>query len=170
MTEPRLTFEEHKEGTRHVYRFFEDRIERDWQGPGNSGTDVIRVAHLDQELTEQTFFGYGTARRFRRMVRYLVVGSVLHLGFAHPTLHVLGYISYSCAALVLVWLVRRLRRETWLYVQTGEGTVILTFREKGLKGVDRTRLRQEIQRYAENPKKPNEALPRTVTRFSGADQ
>jgi hypothetical protein len=85
------------------------------------------------------------------------------LGFAHPALHVIGFIFYGCAAVMLLWLVMHLRRETWLYVKKHDDTTILSFREKGLKGVDRARLIQEIQRYAENTK-PNKSVEETSSR------
>jgi hypothetical protein len=148
-TEPRITFEEFGDNSRNTYRFFDDRIERDWKVIIRIGREVYPISGISAHLAEQTTFAYGLSRTLRSLAVYLIGGLVLHLGFDHLILNRIGYGLYVFAALSVILALMKMKKDVWLYVKRVDGSTIFCIREKGLKGISRGQFIQEIRRYAE---------------------
>jgi len=148
MNDLRFTFEEHGTWARSVYRFYDDRIERDWDAVLRKGNEVYPVAKISGRITEQTTFAYGLRGPLKTFVLYLVVALVLHLGFTQPLLNGVAYIFYGLAALSAGFALSKLKTDKWLYVKSNDGGTLFGIREKGLKGATSADFVREIGVYA----------------------
>jgi len=147
MSTPFVTFEEFGNNSRNTYRFFDDRIERDWKVIVRRGKEVYPTSGIAGYLTEQTTFAYGLSRTLRSLAVYVIGGLVLHLGFEQQVLNRIGFVLYGFAALAIVLAVMKMKKDTWLYVKRVDGSTLFCVREKGLKGISREEFAQAILRY-----------------------
>ncbi|HSP41459.1 MAG TPA: hypothetical protein VLO11_01185 [Luteolibacter sp.] len=148
MTEPRITFEENVFYTRNTYRFYDDRIERDWDAIIRSGREIYPTANISEWIGEQTTFAYGLRRPLTILATCLLIGMVLHLAFEHPVLRFTGLVLYGFSGVVAIVALTKIKKDTWLYVNQTDGSTLFTVRAKGLNGISREEFTREIQRYA----------------------
>ena len=148
MSEPFITFQEFSYNSRNTYRFFDDRIERDWKVIIRSGKEVYPTSRIAGRLAEQTTFAYGLKGTLQSLAIYLMVGLVLHLGFEQALLNRVGYVLYGFAGLSVVLALMKMKKDTWLYVKQLDGSTLFCIREGGLKGISREEFIQAIERYS----------------------
>jgi hypothetical protein len=161
MSEPRVTFEEFSYNTRNTYRFYEDRIERDWKVIIRSGKEVYPTSRIASHLAEQTTFAYGLKSTLQSFGIYLIIGAILHLGFDHTVLNRIGFVLYGFAMLAGFLVLMKLKKDTWLYVKQVDGSTLFCVREKGLKGISRDAFIEAVRRYSKtNPPSQRDAESR----------
>ncbi len=148
MNEPFVTFQEFSYNSQNTYRFFDDRIERDWKVIIRSGREVYPISNISGQFAEQTTFAYGLKTTLRSLAVYLILGLVLHLGFDQWILNRIGFVLYGFAMLSAVLALMKVKKDTWLYVKQLDGSTLFCIREGGLKGITREEFIQSIQRYA----------------------
>jgi hypothetical protein len=148
MSEPRVSFQHRSWYSNDVYRFYEDRIERDWTDSFRSGTEVYPTSGIAARLGEQSTFAYGIELPLRRMAIFLLGGLVFHLGYDHPVLNWVAYLLYSFAGLAAIVAITKLRKDRWLYVKHLDGRTLFSVREQGLRNISREEFVREIQKYA----------------------
>jgi hypothetical protein len=148
MSEPFITFQEFSENSRNTYRFFDDRIERDWKVIVRSGKEIYPTSNISGRFAEQTTFAHGLKGTLQSLAVYLILGLVLHLGFDQWILNRIGFVLYGFAALSVVLALMKMKKDTWLYVKQLDGSTLFCIRENGLKGITREEFTQAIQRYA----------------------
>ena len=162
MSNPRVTFEEHDLYGHKVFRFFDDRIELEWQECSNTGREVYHDLDLAEGLEEQTTFAYDARRTLVKFALFLVAGLTLHLGFSHPILHWVAFGLYALSLLAAILLLLKIRKDTWLYVYKADGSLLFCFREAGLRGINRSELISEIRQYRQNTKSANKTAHPTA--------
>ncbi len=159
MSEPRVTFQNVTERYTDTFRFFDDRIERDWKVIVRKGRVTYPVKGIDARIAEQTAFAHGFGTALRYLAAYAIAGIVLEVGFAHPVLKVIGLGLFVVALITGVLAVYRLRTDTWLYVRYTNGGTLFSVRVKGLKGITREQFVSEIRRYSDLANHLPEATP-----------
>jgi hypothetical protein len=147
MTKPRIEFQEYGLNSVATFRFYEDRIEHDWKELTSRGHDVYPTSNILGEISELTTFAYGVGQALKRFALFITAGLVLHLGFDRPALHYVGFAFYVMTACAGVLAIMRTKKDTWLYVKKLDGSTLFQVREKGLRGINREQLIQEIRYY-----------------------
>jgi hypothetical protein len=168
MNDLRFTFEEHGTWVRSVYRFYDDRIERDWDAVLRKGNEIYPVSSISGRITEQTTFAYGIRGPLKSFVLYLLVALVLHLGFSQPVLNGVAFIFYGLAVLSAGFALSKLKKEKWLYVKSNNGGTLFGIREKGLKGATVADFVREIGIYAKVANQLPDPTSPSVTPPAGA--
>jgi hypothetical protein len=159
MNEPRVTFSDGDFWYRQTFRFYDDRIECDWDALFQKGRKIHPVSEISGKFGETTTFGYRLKPTLRTLAVYLIVGLAFHLGFNHPLLHWIGYFFYLSSGLCVVMAIAKLKKDTWIYVLTADGRDLFGVREKKLKGISRDEFVREVQRYTRPANKSPEATP-----------
>ena len=148
---------------RSTFRFYDDRIEQEWDTLSRKGTSVHPVAAISGGYSEQTTFAYGFQRPFRIAVIQLVVGLVLNFGFDRPLLHSIGYLFYVLSGIGALVAISTLKKDKWIYVLDRGGRALICIREKGMKGATKEDLVREIQRYVSSANQSPLRTPVCVT-------
>jgi hypothetical protein len=168
MTEPRFTFRDVSIRMRSTFRFYDDRIEQEWDTLSRKGTSVHPVAAISGRYSEQTTFAYGFRQPFRMAVIQLIVGLVLNFGFDRPLLHSIGYFFYVLSGVGALVAIFTLKKDNWIYVLDGGGRTLICVREKGMKGATKEDLVREIQRYVSSANQAPLRTPGSVTPAANA--
>lgn len=163
MSTPHFSFEGRSMERQETYRFYDDRIEMDWIVAFRRGKEIYPVDGISGLISEQTTIAYGMGKVLRRAAVSLLVALILREGFSSLLLNRIGILFFAGAGLFAIGAVTKLKRETWMYVKKTNGGTLLTIRETGLKGVSRSDIFREIQRYVRKPNQSLEATPTKVT-------
>jgi len=159
MNNPRVTFSDVDLRYRNTYRFYDDRIECDWDTAFQKGKMVYPVADISGRFGETTTFAYGLKPILRTLCIFLMLGLVFHLGFSQPLLTRIGFLFYALSGVGVVLAITKLKKDRWIYVLRDDGHHLFVVREKGLKGLSRDEFFREVQRYAKPANQSPEATP-----------
>jgi hypothetical protein len=148
MTAPRFTFQEAGYSCWNTYRFYDDRIERDWWTVSlRRGKETYPVGSISGQISEQTTFAYGLKGTLKSLATYIVLALVFRLGFTNVILNRVGLLFCVLAGLSTILAVMKLKKDTWLYVKKIDGSTLFGVREKGVKSISCDDFVREIKRY-----------------------
>jgi hypothetical protein len=147
MNEPRFKFEERMLARDSTFRFYDDRIERDWTTLYRKGKVTYPVTRISGRFSEQTTFAYGLKAPLTRAATLLLIALVLQFGFTQLILNRIALIFYVLAGLGVIVAATKLRKDKWIYVDLINGGTLFGIRESALRGISRDEFMREIRRY-----------------------
>ncbi len=158
MEEPRYKFEEAAWKGWHKYEFYDDRIEFEWREPFKKGKVTFPKESISGRFYEQSTFGFGVRSKAILFAIYFVLGLALTLGFQNVVLNVVGWMSFGLAAIVLGFLVSKLKTENWIYFQRPDDSRLFAVRERGLRYTSKRQLVEEIGKYEKHTKDTRQSV------------